>query len=211
MPTLPAKLLQPAPIDVGAEPPIQVQPIFFPLVPVMGFGVEPKLKGVHRGHPGKQADDVFVGAGQGAQFFRGGVEFLQVFTRQALHPHRSHFAEFHRSVPIEIDVHFAGAEIMESMTAFVQQSENIVIHPHRIHENERKPHLGQSALIASRGFTRPVFQIHQAQVTHFLVLVGQIRIQPLENPFHAVHQFLGGGKWSLGRPSLRIAAQVPRA
>ena len=110
----------PGPIDASTEAIAQFIPEGVALITcVFGMRVNPMLKGVHGGNPGKEPDNTLQMRAPRPDCILLTIEFPKVLVADQFHTHRSNLAEFQRRMLIVMQILLLRCQRMESMACLV--------------------------------------------------------------------------------------------
>ena len=92
----------------------------------------------------------------------------------------------------------------------MQQSSHIVIHAHRIHEDERLLSERQGLAVRARCFAFAILQVEQLLIDHDLVVVAESGVDLAEHTCRAIDERVHVRERLEGRSAKRVNRGVPR-
>src|SRR5207342_2591110 len=97
----------------------------------------------------------------------------------------------------------ARGQSVKSMASLVQQRDDIALHAHRVHENERQPGLIERRLVAAGRLALATLQIKQAVGAEQREQLPESGIEPVKYRLRLRHKLVGGREWLEGRTIFR--------
>src|SRR5258706_13635671 len=174
-----------------------------------GMNVDPMLKGVDRGDPGKYFDNPLKMLAPRAICFGRRIEFLQELVSQQFHAHRCHFAKLDGCAAIGINILATRGERMKSVASFMEHRINVPLQAHSVHEDKRQPRFVQGRLIATRRFPFAVIEVQQPIIAHGLKSGGKSSIESIKNILSAIDHLVSRFKWAKRWTVKWIDGEVP--